>query len=137
MGLELLIFLASPIINAWWDSIHGEIHHFRSWLIRGGGIIVVSVAMAFLFPNPWPQITNSIWWVYLMIGIFTEFMWFDYLYNWFSGNKWDYIGEEEWHKDDWTWKIYKKMQKVPIMMLVLKAWLWITSITLYYQLDLL
>ena len=135
MGLELLIFLASPIINAWWDAKHGETNHRRSYFIRAGGIIVVAVAMSFIFPNPWPNITNSIWWLYIAIGAATEFMFFDYLYNWFTGNKWDYIGGEEWHEDDFTYKFYQKAKGLPL--LVLKAWLWITCITIYFQLDLL
>lgn len=135
MGFELLIFLASPIINAWWDSVHGEIHHKRSWLIRAAGIIIVGIAMSFVFANPWPYEVNSIWWLYILIGATTEFLFFDYLYNWFTGNPVDYIGEEEWHKDDFTWKIYKKMQKAPEIVLTLKVFLWIVTISIYYQLD--
>ena len=135
MGFELLIFLISPIINAWWDSAHGELHHFRSWLIRGAAIIGISLGLSFIIPNSWPYIVDTMFWLYLSIGIATEFLLFDYLYNWFTGNDWDYIGAEEWHKDDWTWKIYKKMQSAPEIVLTIKVFLFVTTLAIYYQLD--
>ena len=135
MGFELLIFLISPAINAWWDSVHGEVHHLRSWFIRAGGIIILSVGMSFIFPNPWPELVNSIWWLYIFIGATVEFALFDYLYNWFTGNKWTYIGSEEAHKDDFTYKLYKKMEKAPEIVLTIKIFLVIVAVSLYFQLD--
>ena len=135
MGFELLIFLIGPIINAWWDSVHGEIHHFRSWLIRGTVIVAISIAMSFIFPNPWPNIVNSIWWLYILIGASTEFLLFDYLYNWFTGNAIDYIGDEKYHKDDFTYKLYKKMQGAPEIVFVVKVFLVVTMLAIYFQLD--
>ena len=58
-----------------------------------------------------------------------------YLYNWFTGNNWKYIGEEKYHKDDFTWKLYDKAG--PYIILFIKAFLFITALSLYYQLDLL
>ena len=135
MGVELLIFILSPVINAWWDSAHGEVHHLRSWFIRAGGIIIAGVAMSFIFPNPWPEIVNSIWWLYIFIGATVEFLLFDYLYNWFTGNVIDYIGEEKWHKDDVTWKLYKKMEKAPEIVFTIKVFLVVVAVSLYFQLD--
>jgi len=133
MGLELLIFLISPIINAWWDSAHGETHHLRSWFIRAGGIIILAIGISILFPNPWAHITGSIWWIYILVGAGIEFMFFDDLYNWFAGNKFGYIGAEKDHEDDFTWKIYSKLAGWPL--LSIKFILLMTAISIYFQLD--
>jgi hypothetical protein len=133
MGFELLIFLISPIINAWWDSAHGETSHLKSLFIRGGGLIIIGIGMSFIIPNPWSEITNSIWWLYILIGFSVEFMLFDYLYNWFSGHSWKYIGAEKDHKDDFTWKIYNKVP--PYIMLVIKTFILIVFVSMYFQVD--
>lgn len=96
--MEVLLFLISPVINARWDAKRGETNHFRSWLIRGTAIAIISLGVSFF--------TARLWWEYAMVGMGIEFAFFDYLYNAFKGHDWDYIGEEEWHKDDFTWKFY-------------------------------
>lgn len=133
MGLELLLFVISPVVNAGWDALHGETEHLKSWSIRALSIIALSVAMSFTFANPWPNIVTSIWGLYIMIGASIEFALFDYLYNWFKGHSWKYIGEEKYHKDDFTYKFYKKAG--PYIILFIKLFVLITCVSLYYQLD--
>jgi len=135
MGFELLIFALNPIANAWWDAKHGETSHFKSWLIKGAVLVAQSIAMSFIFTNPWPEIIGNIWWVYLLIGIAVEWTFFDYLYNSMKDHSWDYIGEEKYHQDDWTWKIYNKLGAVII--LFLKLWFLATTVSIYFYLDLI
>ncbi|RKZ56676.1 MAG: hypothetical protein DRQ44_16500 [Gammaproteobacteria bacterium] len=134
--MELLIFVLSPVINALWDAKKGETHHFRSWLIRGGVIILIAITMSFIFPNKWESIgVGSMWWLYVIVGFTIEFLLFDYLYNLFTWNRWDYIGDPKYHIDDFTYKIYAKVQGFPI--LAIKFIVFMTALSLYLQWDLL
>ena len=132
--MELFIFGLSPIINALWDAKFGETHHLRSLFIRGASIIVIAIAMSYIFPNKWEGVTDSMWWLYMVMGFIIEFTFFDYLYNLFTGNKWYYIGDPKYHMDDITYKIYAKLKGLP--MLSLKFILFMTGIAIYTQLDL-
>ena len=133
--MELFIFALSPVINALWDAKFGETHHLRSWFIRGASIIAIAIAMSYVFPNKYPEIINSMWWLYAIVGFTIEFALFDYLYNAFTKNKWDYIGDPKYHIDDFTYKIYSKVRGYPL--LAIKFIVLMTGISLYLQWDLL
>ena len=133
--MELLLFVISPVINALWDAKNNETNHFRSWVIRGLSLTILAIVLALIIPNKYPEIVDSMWWLYALIGFSIEWLLFDNLYNLFKGHKWNYIGEEKYHKDDFTWKIYNKLGMGII--LFLKFMFFMTMLSLYLQLDLL
>lgn len=135
--IVLVAFIFLPFINAGWDAIHGERNHLRSWFFRAGGIIIMAVAISFIVENPWEHLnkwySNNLIWLYIFIGAATEWLIFDYAYNWLTGRKMKYIGEEKWHKDDFTYKMYRKAGFT--IMLCAKIFVFLTALSLLFQLD--
>lgn len=128
--MELLLFLFPPCINAIHDSVKGETNHFGSLLIQGVAILALSIIMGFLF-------AVVPWWAYLINGIAIYWLIFDDLYNIIADNKFGYIGDPKYHKDDIFYKLYKHFEKSWWIVLVMKVLLTISALSLYFQFDLL